>query len=72
MQTSSLEKGKDNIFVFPTSGNLFYEKKENLLFCNPHLMPIKSITLEKLETMQQEAQKQLQKNRAQTTNTQNS
>lgn len=50
-------------FVCPTSGNLFYEKKPNLLFCNPHLMSIKSITLEKLEKMHAEAHKQMQANR---------
>lgn len=46
-------------FVFPKSGNLFYEKKKELKFCNPSLMPIRSYTLEKLEKMQLEAQKQL-------------
>lgn len=47
-------------FVFPKSGNLFYEKKKEFLFCKPHLMPIKSYTLEKLEKMQLDAQKELQ------------
>ena len=48
-------------FIFPKSGNLFYEKrKDEFQFCKPHLMPIRSYTLEKLEKMQLEAQKQLQ------------
>lgn len=47
-------------FVFPKSGNLFYEKKSDYKFCKPSLMPIRSYTLEKLEKMQEEAQKQLQ------------
>lgn len=51
---------KEISFIFPKSGNLFYEKrKEEFKFCRPHLMPIKSYTLEKLEKMQLEAQKQL-------------
>ena len=50
---------KDISFVFPKSGNLFYEKKKEFVFSKPHLMQIKSVTLEKLEKMQQEAQQQL-------------
>jgi BBSome-interacting protein 1 len=51
---------KEISFIFPKSGNLFYEKKkEEFHFCKPHLMPIRSYTLEKLEKMQLEAQKQL-------------
>ena len=53
-------------FVFPTAGNLFYEKREDFQFCKPHLMPIKSITLEKLEKMQLESQKQMRENRGKT------
>lgn len=50
---------KEVCFVFPKSGNLFYEKKKEFKFCIPHLMPIRSYTLEKLEKMQLEAQQQL-------------
>lgn len=50
---------KEISFVFPKSGNLFYEKKREFVFCKPHLLPIKSVTLEKLEKMQLEAQNQL-------------
>jgi BBSome-interacting protein 1 len=46
-------------FVFPKSGNLFYEKKKEYKFCKPILLPIKSVTLEKLEKMQLEAQNQM-------------
>ena len=52
---------KEVSFVFPKSGNLFYEKKKEFKFCKPHLMPIRSYTLEKLEKMQLEAQEQLKK-----------
>lgn len=51
---------KEVSFVFPKSGNLFYEKKnQELKFCKPILLPIRSVTLEKLEKMQLEAQKQM-------------
>lgn len=48
---------KEVSFIFPKSGNLFYEKRKNKFqFCWPHLMSIRSYTLEKLEKMQIEAQ----------------
>lgn len=51
---------KEISFIFPKSGNLFYEKrKQEFLFCKPHLLPIRSYTLEKLEKMQLDAQKEL-------------
>lgn len=53
-------------FVIPDSGKLFYEQKQDFVFCQPHLMPLKSITLEKLEKMQKEAQQQLKETRAKT------
>lgn len=58
----SLSGGDREIsFIFPKSCNLFYEKKkEEYQFCKPHLLPIRSYTLEKLEKMQLEAQKQQQ------------
>lgn len=58
MSTSGSDRGVS--FVFPKSGNLFYEKKKDFKFCKPHLLPIRSYTLEKLEKMQTEAEKQLQ------------
>lgn len=51
---------KEVSFVFPKSGNLFYEKKnKEFQFCKPILLPIRSVTLEKLEKMQLDSQKQL-------------
>lgn len=58
-EMSSSAADKEVSFVFPRSGNLFYEKKKEFQFCKPHLMPIRSFTLEKLEKMQLEAQKEL-------------
>lgn len=52
--------------IIPTSGKLFFEQKTDFRFCKPHLMPLKSVTLEKLEKMQKEAHKQLQEARAKT------
>lgn len=52
--------------IVPDSGKLFYEQKTDFVFCKPHLMPLKSVTLEKLEKMQQQAQEQLKETRAKT------
>lgn len=52
--------------ILPTSGKLFYEKKQDFALCKPQLLPLKSFSLEKLEKMQKEAQRQLQETRART------
>lgn len=52
--------------IVPTTGNLFFEQKPDFVFCKPHLMALKSVTLEKLEKMQKEAKLQLQENRDKT------
>lgn len=52
--------------ILPTSGKLFYEKKQDFQLCKPQLLPLKSFSLEKLEKMQKEAHRQLQENRART------
>lgn len=52
--------------ILPTSGKLFYEKKQDFALCKPQLLPLKSFSLEKLEKMQKEAHRQLQENRART------
>lgn len=65
-EMSSSSGDREVAFVFPKSGNLFYEKKKEYQFCKPHLMSIRSFTLEKLEQMQLEAQKQLQAKTAET------
>lgn len=52
--------------ILPEHGKLFYEQKTEFVFCKPHLMPLKSITLEKLEKMQKQAQEQLKETRAKT------
>lgn len=49
--------------ITPTNGKLFFELKnqETLLLCKPNLMPLKSLTLEKLEKMQKDVYEQLKK-----------
>lgn len=49
--------------IIQDSGKLFYEHKTDFVFCKPHLMPLKSLTLEKLEEMQKQAQEQLKETR---------
>lgn len=53
-------------FILPDHGKLFYEQKLDFVFCKPHLMPLKSVTLDKLEKMQKQAQEQLKETRAKT------
>lgn len=52
--------------ILPEHGKLFFEQKNGFVFCKPHLMPLKSVTLEKLEKMQKQAQEQLKETRAKT------
>ncbi|EDO41730.1 predicted protein [Nematostella vectensis] len=42
--------------VLPKQGLLFTEQTPIPVLCKPKIMPMKSVTLEKLETMQREAQ----------------
>lgn len=62
-----MSEGQEQLdLILPTTGKLFFENKTDFKFCQPHLMPMKSFTLEKLENMQKQAHKQLQENRAKT------
>ena len=42
--------------VLPRKGLLYQEESTQLALCRPKLMPLKSVTLEKLEAMQQQLQ----------------
>ncbi|KAF4097891.1 hypothetical protein G5714_021899 [Onychostoma macrolepis] len=42
--------------VLPKHGQLSMEDVPTMVLCKPKLLPLKSVTLEKLEKMQQEAQ----------------
>lgn len=41
---------------YPTTGQLSIEDVPTMILCKPKLLPLKSVTLEKLEKMQMEAQ----------------
>ena len=51
--------------VLPKKGLLFTESQAQLVLCKPKLLPLKSVTLQKMEQMQKEAkvkaQQQLQR-----------
>ncbi|XP_018418076.1 PREDICTED: BBSome-interacting protein 1 [Nanorana parkeri] len=42
--------------VLPKQGQLFVEDVPTMVLCKPKLLPLKSITLTKLEKMQRDAQ----------------
>lgn len=45
----------------PNRGLLHHEDIPEYILCKPKLMPLKSVTLEKLENMQKEAEEKLKK-----------
>lgn len=47
------------IEYIPSTGLLHCEETDELILCKPKLMPLKSVTLEKLEKMQNDAAKKL-------------
>lgn len=63
-EDSSTQKDPKAPYILPSTGKLFFEQQNQLVLCKPHLMPLKSITLEKLEKMQLEARTRLQETRA--------
>lgn len=42
--------------MLPQTGQLFHEDVPSSVLCKPKILPLKSVTLEKLERMQREAQ----------------
>ncbi|KAM7363997.1 BBSome interacting protein 1 isoform 1-T2 [Cochliomyia hominivorax] len=64
------EKEKIDL-IEPTTGKLYFEHKTELIFCKPHLMPLKSQALERLEEMQRDTAKQLQEKRLRATTKKN-
>lgn len=64
MSSEEINKKSEKIdLIEPTTGKLFFEQKSELIFCKPHLIPLKSQALERLQEMQRETARQLQKNR---------
>ena len=43
--------------VLPTKGALFLEHSSTAVLCKPRIMPLKSVTLQKMDQIQKEAQK---------------
>ena len=42
--------------ILPKSGLLYCEESYEMILCKPRILPLKSVTLEKLENMQKQAQ----------------
>ncbi len=45
--------------VLPKQGLVFQEEQPTMVLCKPKILPLKSVTLEKLEKMQKEAQEKV-------------
>jgi len=45
--------------VFPKSGQIYHNDVPTLVLCKPKILPLKSITLEKLEQMQEKTQNEI-------------
>lgn len=45
--------------LLPKKGLIQFRDEHRLILCKPKLMPLKSVTLEKLEKMQKEAEEKL-------------
>uniref|UniRef100_A0A0B6ZP27 BBSome-interacting protein 1 n=1 Tax=Arion vulgaris TaxID=1028688 RepID=A0A0B6ZP27_9EUPU len=43
----------------PKKGQVYQEDMPNVVLCKPKILPLKSVTLEKMEKMQKEAQDQV-------------
>lgn len=45
--------------ILPKQGLVFQEEQPTMVMCKPKLLPLKSVTLEKLEKMQKDAQEKV-------------
>ena len=45
--------------ILPKSGLLYHDDSLEMVLCKPKILPLKSVTLEKLENMQKQAQEAL-------------
>lgn len=58
--SESTEKLNEQInVVIPKQGLLYSEEESHYILCKPKLMPLKSVTLEKLERMQKDAEQKM-------------
>lgn len=53
------QKKSNSTQYVPSTGLLHCQETQTLILCKPKLMPLKSVTLEKLEKMQSEAETKL-------------
>lgn len=61
--TESTENLSEQIdIVLPRQGLLYQEDKVDYILCKPKLIPLKSVTLEKLEKMQRDAEVKVKEN----------
>ena len=52
-------KGTSFMEILPKSGLLYSDESIEMALCKPKILPLKSVTLEKLEKMQKQAQEAL-------------
>ncbi len=50
--------------VLPKQGFVYQEEQPTVVICKPKLLPLKSVTLEKLEKMQKEAEEKVKEQEA--------
>ena len=50
--------------VLPKQGLVYQEEQPSVVICKPKLLPLKSVTLEKLEKMQKEAEEKVKEQEA--------
>lgn len=62
MSSEKIDIGEIEL-IEPTTGKLFFEHKTELNFCQPHLIALKSQSLDRLEEMQRKIALQLQEKR---------
>ena len=56
---SGQQQGNKVTEWLPRKGQVYQEDMPTVVLCKPKLMPLKSVTLEKMEKMQKEAQEQV-------------
>lgn len=59
MDDTKTTGSSNQIEFIPSTGILHCEETDELILCKPKLMPLKSVTLQKLEKMQIDAEKKL-------------
>ena len=53
------DNGKPLMEILPKYGHIYGDGSFEMVLCKPKILPLKSVTLEKLEKMQKEAQEAL-------------